>query len=75
MNSHLILRNRIKPFRLIYDLTQTELADLVGTTQNTISSLETGVYCPSAYLSGLLAQALHCKWEDLFYYESEDIYD
>ena len=72
MNSHLQLKNRIKELRKKKGLSQTELAKLAGTTQNTISSLETGQYSPTAYLSGLLCIALECKWEDCFYYELED---
>lgn len=69
MNSHLQLKNRIKELRTEKGLSQTKLAELAGTTQNTISSLETGQYSPTAYLSGLLCIALGCKWEDCFYYE------
>lgn len=69
MNSHLILKNRIKEFRKAKGLSQSELAKMAGTTQNTISSLETGQYSPTAYLSGLICYALECKWEECFYYE------
>lgn len=69
MNSHLQLKNRIKELRLQKGYSQTQLARLAGTTQNTISSLETGQYSPTAYLSGLICLALGCKWEDCFYYE------
>lgn len=66
-----ILKNRIKEMRIKKGLTQTKLAILAKTTQNTISSLETGQYQPTAYLSGLICQALECKWEDCFYYENK----
>lgn len=72
MNSHLLLKNRIKELRQARGYSQTELAKMAGTTQNTISSLETGQYSPTAYLSGLLCIALECKWEDCFYYEKEE---
>ena len=68
MNSHLQLKNRIKELRQEKGLSQTSLAKMAGTTQNTISSLETGQYSPTAYLSGLICIALDCKWEDCFYY-------
>lgn len=71
MNSHLQLKNNIKKLRKEKKLSQTELAKLVGTTQNTISSLETGQYSPSAYLSGLIAMALNVTWEECFFYEKE----
>ncbi len=69
MNSHLQLKNKIKELRLAQKMSQTELAKKAGTTQNTISSLETGQYSPTAYLSGLICLALGCKWEECFYYE------
>ena len=72
MNSHLQLKNRVKELRKALGLSQTELAKKIGTTQNTISSIETGQYSPTAYLSGLLAKALGVTWEECFYYEMED---
>ncbi len=69
MNSHLQLKNHIKEFRQERGLSQTKLAEMVGTTQNTISSLETGQYSPTAFLSGLICKALGVKWEECFYYD------
>lgn len=72
MNSHLQLKNRIKELRREKGLSQTELAQKAGTTQNTISSLETGQYSPTAFLSGLIAKALEKTWEEVFYYEMNE---
>lgn len=72
MNPHLQLKNRIKELRKAKGLSQTVLAKMAGTTQNTISSLETGQYSPTAYISGLICLALDCKWEECFYYEMEE---
>ena len=69
MNSHLKLKNKLKEYRQKAGLTQTQLADLVGSSKNTISSIETGQFCPTAYLAALLCIALECKFEDLFYFE------
>ena len=71
MNSHLKLKNRLKEFRRSAKLTQTQLAQMVGSTKNTISSIETGQFCPTAYLAALLCIALDCKFEDMFYFEEE----
>lgn len=70
MNKHLILKNRIKELRRKKGFTQTKLAEMVGASQNTISSLETYQYAPSAYLSGLIAKSLGKNWEEVFYYDS-----
>ncbi|MFA5153793.1 MAG: helix-turn-helix domain-containing protein, partial [Clostridia bacterium] len=59
MNSHLKLKNRLKEFRQEKGLTQTQLADVVGSSKNTISSIETGQFCPTAYLAALLCIALN----------------
>ena len=71
MNTHLKLKNRLKQYRKEAKLTQTQLAELIGSTKNTISSIETGQFCPTAYLAALLCAALECKFEDLFYFEKE----
>ena len=71
MNSHLKLKNRLKEFRRANKMTQTQLADMVGSTKNTISAIETGQFCPTAYLAALLCIALKCKFEVLFYFEEK----
>lgn len=70
MNSHLKLKNKLKEFRQAKGLTQTQLAEMVGTSKNTISSIETAQFCPTAYLATLLCMALDCKFEELFFFEA-----
>ncbi len=67
MNSHLLLKNNLKEFRQARGMTQKQLADMVGSSKNTISSIETAQFCPTAYLAALLCEALDCKFEELFY--------
>ena len=71
MNTHLRLKNKLKEYRQRSHMTQTQLAERVGSSKNTISSIETGQFCPTAYLAALLCIALECKFEDLFYFEEE----
>ena len=71
MKTSLKLRNKLKEFRQEKGMTQGELAGLVGTSRNTISSIETGQFCPTAYLAAILCVALECKFEELFYLEQE----
>ena len=54
MDEHLILRNRLKTVRKEKKLSQTELAELVGVSRNTISSIETGQFNPTAKLALVL---------------------
>ena len=71
MNSHLKLKNNVKAYRQKAGLTQTQLAERVGSSKNTISSIETGQFCPTAYLAALICIALDVKFEELFYFEEE----
>ena len=54
MDEHLILRNRLKTVRKEKKLSQTELAELVGVSRNTVSSIETGQFNPTAKLAFVL---------------------
>ena len=49
-------------------MSQSALAELVGVSRNTISSIETGQYQPTAKLALTLAVALDKKFEDIFYF-------
>lgn len=68
MDEKLILKNRLKEVRAEKHLSQGELAALVGVSRNTISSIETGQYCPTAKLALVLSVALGKKFEDLFFF-------
>ena len=68
MNNKLILQNNLKNIRNNRQLTQKELADMVGVSRNTISSIETGQYNPNAKLALILTIALDVKFENLFYF-------
>ena len=68
MNKELILKNNLKEIRTKKNLSQKELADLVGVSRNTISSIETGQYSPTAKLALTIAIALDKKFEDVFYF-------
>lgn len=67
MDDKLILKNRLKETRAELKLSQKQLADLVGVSRNTISSIETGQFNPTAKLALILCIALDKKFEDLFY--------
>ena len=68
MDSKLVLKNRLKEARADRGLSQAELAKLVGVSRNTISSIETGQFSPTAKLALVLCTALEKKFEDLFYF-------
>ena len=66
------LRNRLKVARAERNLSQEELATLAGVTRQTISSIETGQYCPSALLACVLAKRLGKRFEELFFLLGEE---
>ena len=68
MDSELILKNNLQVVRKQKKLSQDELAKTVGTTRQTIISIEKGVFNPSAKLALLITIALDTKFEDLFYF-------
>ena len=67
MDELLILKNRLKDARVEKGLSQAQLAELVGVSRNTISSIETGQFNPTAKLALILCIALDKKFEGLFY--------
>ena len=69
MNDALILKNRLKEARTEAGMSQTQLAEAVGVSRNTISSIETGQFNPTAKLALILCIALDRKFEDLFYFD------
>lgn len=66
--NEIILNNRVKQFRQAKKLSQEDLAKMVGTTRQTIISIEKKVFNPSAKLALLICIALGVKFEQLFYF-------
>jgi putative transcriptional regulator len=60
------LKNTIKVQRAKKDLTQEQLAHMVGVTRKTINTVEKGKYIPSTYLALKLSKALDVTVEELF---------
>lgn len=69
MREELVLLNHVKQTRTEAGLSQAQLAEMVGVSRNTISSIETGQFCPTAKLALVLCIALDKKFEELFYFE------
>lgn len=68
MKNELILKNKLKEIRTQKKLSQQALADIVGVSRNTISSIETGQYQPTAKLALIISIALDKKFEEIFYF-------
>ena len=68
MEDKLILKNHLKEVRAERKLSQSQLAEMVGVSRNTITSIETGQFNPTAKLALVLCIALDKKFEELFYF-------
>ena len=68
MNNDIILKNKLKEVRTSKNISQEELANMVGTTRQTIISIEKGIFNPSAKLALLLCIALEVSFEEIFYF-------
>lgn len=65
----LVLHNNLKEVRAEQKLSQSQLAEMVGVSRNTISSIETGQFNHTAKLALILCIALDKKFEELFYFD------
>jgi putative transcriptional regulator len=65
------LANRLRVARAEQRLSQDDLARKAGVTRQTISSIETGQYTPSALLAFVLARQLDKPVDGLFYLEED----
>jgi putative transcriptional regulator len=65
------MKNRLKVFRAMHDLTQEALADQLRVTRQTVVSIENGKYDPSLPLAFRIANLFNVTIEDVFLYEGE----
>jgi len=68
-----MLKSHLKEYRAKFNMNQSELANRVGVTRQTIGFIEKGTISPSITLVLKLCRVFQCKVEDLF--ELEDIED
>ena len=69
MEDKLVLKNRLKEVRAEIGISQAQLAKVIGVSRNTISSIETGQFSPTAKLALILCIVLDKKFEDLFFFD------
>lgn len=63
------MNNAVRERRTAAGWTQTELADALGVSRQTVHAVETGKYDPSLPLAFKLAALFACRIEDLFFPE------
>ncbi len=66
------MKNKLEEIRKLRGLKQEELADAMGVSRQTISSLENGRYNPSVILAIRLARYFGMRVEDIFIYEEAE---
>ncbi len=67
-----IIKTRIKELRARHNLTQDELADIVGVSRQTMLYLEKGKYNPSLLLAYRVAKALKSGIDEVFIIEDSE---
>ncbi len=68
----IIIKNKLKLARVEKDLTQEQLADLVGVTRQTIGLIEAGKYNPSLKLCLAMSKVLDKRLDELFWIGGEN---
>lgn len=60
------MKNKLKVYRAMHDLTQEDLAQAVGVTRQTILAIEKEKYDPSLVLAFRIARYFNASIEDVF---------
>jgi putative transcriptional regulator len=63
------MKNKIKVFRAMNDLTQEDLAQAIGVTRQTILAIEKGKYVPSLDLAFRISRRFRVNIEEVFQYD------
>lgn len=66
------MKNNVKIARVKKDLTQQQLAEIVGITRQTVSLIEKGKYNPTLKLCLLICDAVNKSLDELFWIDKED---
>lgn len=65
------MKNKLKVFRAMHDLTQEQLAEKIGVSRQTVIAIESNKYLPSLGLAFKITKLFKVKIEDIFFYEGE----
>jgi putative transcriptional regulator len=65
------MKNRIKVYRALRNLTQEALAEQLGVTRQTILAIEKGRYDPSLELAFRISRLFRVPIDKMFFYETD----
>jgi len=66
------MKNKLKVYRAMHDLTQEQLADKIGVSRQTVIAIESNKYLPSLGLAFKIARLFKVKVEDIFIDEGKE---
>ena len=66
------MKNKLKVYRAMNDITQEKLAKELGVTRQTIIAIEKDKYDPSLSLAFKIAKLFQVKIEDIFLYGEKE---
>jgi len=66
------MKNSVRIERAIKNITQAELADLIGVSRQTINTIESNKYVPSTVLALKIARVFDKPVEQIFMLDDED---
>jgi putative transcriptional regulator len=67
-----MMKNNLKVQRAIKNITQSDLADLIKVSRQTINTIESGKYVPSTVLALKMAKVFGVSVEEIFSLEEQD---
>jgi len=65
------MRNRLKVYRAMHNLTQEQLAEKIGVTRQTVIAIESNKYLPSLGLAFKIANVFDVRVEEIFINDQE----
>lgn len=68
-----MLKNKLRVFRAMREMTQEDLSQKCGVTRQTIIAVEAGKYAPSVLLALRMAQALGTTVDEIFQLQDKEV--
>lgn len=65
------MKNKLKVYRAMHELTQEQLADKIGVSRQTVIAIENNKYLPSLGLAFKIARLFEVTVEDIFSYDED----